>query len=172
MTNFDKCLKVGDYGEALVDQFLRNKGIKIYSPPENESHPADRMCYRDTFFIVETKTKPRMYKEDKNLGPITGFDQKDYNKYIEITKKQNIDVFIFFVDFYEAGILEINVKDIKNYFIDYRAKEPCVMFSVSLLKKRKDLTKEQIIKLFKLDTMPEKNKKYYRPYIERIKNEI
>jgi len=174
MDNFQKCNKLGEYGESLVDDYLekKHKRNNTYKPKKNKSHPFDRMETwvtddgDDELVIVETKTKPSMYSK-----PETGFDSKDNEKYLKIMKRYNIPIYLFFVDFFKKGIFyqkldQINKQQrIQNkeypYIVTFK-KEPCIMFHTSILKKARDLTDEECKTLFELDNMDEKHKKKYK----------
>lgn len=86
---------VGNYGEKIVKEYLETKGYIVYKPMTNGSHPFDNLLTKgkDKICIAEVKTKPKMKKYN-----CTGFNYNHYLEYKAISKKHNLDVFIFFVD--------------------------------------------------------------------------
>ena len=87
-------VKKGDVGEQIVDKFLEGRGVVVYKPPGDCSHPFDRLCVknRESIFIAEIKTKPK-----RKYYPDTGFDYLDYLEYLRF-QERGINVYIFFVD--------------------------------------------------------------------------
>jgi hypothetical protein len=90
-------VKMGNIGEGIVKQYLREKGRVPYKPDEGTgAHPFDFLCAtqdKKHIFIVEVKTKPsRMYYPD------TGFNVKSWQTYRDVSEKHNLDVHCFFVD--------------------------------------------------------------------------
>ena len=89
-------VKKGNIGEALVNEWLINKGYIPYSPDADGAHPFDRLvASRDkkTIFIADSKAKAK-----RKYYPDTGINIKHYEEYKFIQDKYSIDVFIFFVD--------------------------------------------------------------------------
>jgi hypothetical protein len=92
---WEECLKKGEIGESCIDAILKDRGFVAYSPPEG-SHPIDRFYLHTKTFktiIVDVKTKSK-----RKLYPDTGFDLKDYEKYLQIYKNTGIKVLIIFID--------------------------------------------------------------------------
>lgn len=89
-------VKKGKIGEALVDEYLRSKGIVPYIPKANGAHPFDRLCAsadKKRLYVAEVKTKPR-----RKFYPDTGFNEKNFSDYVHISMTYNMDVFVYFVD--------------------------------------------------------------------------
>ena len=87
--------KIGDYGEKLIREYLKNLGCICYEPSTDGAHLCDFFMFnRDKSVIAaEVKTKPARKKY-----PDTGFDLKHYNGYKKFTEEHSINMFIFFVD--------------------------------------------------------------------------
>lgn len=125
----------GDAGEILVDKFLVEKGVMIYAPILDGSHPVDRILYnskKKQFFFADTKTK-----SCRELYPDSCIDVKDYKHYKEISEKFNIPVILFFVDFKNkkcyGGNLEKISKPYKGYPKYGMAKEELIYFPLELM---------------------------------------
>lgn len=92
-------VKKGDYGETIVDRYLREEGFIPYYPvSKDKPHPIDRFVSspdKKDIFVADVKTKAK-----RKYYPDTGFDYADYESYIYIRKKYGMNVFIFFVDEY------------------------------------------------------------------------
>lgn len=88
-------VKKGDYGELLVKSLLEKQGYILYRPDTDGAHGFDSYAYKNgrIEFAVEVKTKPKCKKY-----PETGFDERQYQKYIKLSKENNVPVRIFFVD--------------------------------------------------------------------------
>ena len=98
MTNWNDLpqVKKGKIGEQLVRQWLENNGWVIYRPQTSGAHPFDNLCAtkdKKTLMIAEVKTKPA-----RSYYPDTGIDEKALTGYLDIQRKHNLNVFIFFVD--------------------------------------------------------------------------
>jgi len=94
MASFNECVKYGDWGEKLVDNWMLNvrKSVAIYGPITEGSHPIDRSVYskkNHSWFLYDVKTKKSSEKY-KNQG----IDLADYEKYQTL----GLPVYIFFVD--------------------------------------------------------------------------
>jgi len=95
-------VKKGNLGEAIIDKYLRGKGLVPYFPAPGGAHPFDRLCAssdKQTIYVAEVKTKPRRVKY-----PDTGIDWKHYLDYQNIQAKYHIDVYLYFVDELEKAI--------------------------------------------------------------------
>jgi len=97
MANWEDRIEVkkGNFGEAIVRDYLEKNGWVVYEPKTNGPHAFDKMCIKDKqhIIIAEVKSKARMNKFNA-----TGFDLRHYNEYQFIKNKYGIDVFCFFVD--------------------------------------------------------------------------
>ncbi len=92
---FAERLKIGSSGEAIIRDYLINKGWIVYAPENSSPHPFDFLCYKDgESFIAEVKTKARM-KQFR----ATGIDYRHYKIYKSFEAKHNIPVYLFFVDY-------------------------------------------------------------------------
>lgn len=90
-------VKKGNLGEKIVTDWLHKKGLIVYETITDAPHAFDKLVSKgkDILVIAEVKTKPRrMYYPD------TGIDIRHYNEYVEVSKKYNIPVCLFFVDEY------------------------------------------------------------------------
>ena len=88
-------VKIGDYGEALVQSHVESKNFICYRPDTDGAHLCD-------FFILgkgigtiaaEVKTKPM-----RDKYPDTGFNIRHYERYKQLSDEHNMRVFVFFVD--------------------------------------------------------------------------
>ena len=91
------CVKKGNYGEQLCDNFLISHGVTPYLPSQQwcRPHPFDRLCAlgKKKLYIVECKTK-----EARIYFPDTGIDIKHYKEYLHISKKYGMPIYLFFID--------------------------------------------------------------------------
>lgn len=96
-SSWDQKLTVikGNFGEAIVDNFLEKKGFICYFPKTKGAHWFDRVAIKDKkkIVVVEVKTKARL-----NKYPATGFDLRSYKEYKRVYEEHKIDVFVFFID--------------------------------------------------------------------------
>lgn len=154
MTWEDKyTVKMGDYGEWLVDEELIRRGFTIYKPITKNAHPFDRLVYskydsnqcNHEGFILEIKTKPRrmMYAD-------TGIDVKLFNHYRELSERNKLKLFIMFVDYVEKQIYGTWLKDLETPEMGYPLKERTkggkwvIYFPLNKMKVFKQLTDEEI----------------------------
>lgn len=88
-------VKKGDYGELLVKSLLERDGYILYRPVTDGAHGFDSYAYKNgrIEFAVEVKTKPKCKKY-----PETGFEERHYQRYMRLSKENNIPVKVFFVD--------------------------------------------------------------------------
>ena len=95
-------VKKGDIGERIVDEWLKNRGMVIYTPKTTGVHPFDRLCAKKDkkyVCIVEVKTKAA-----RNHYPDTGINIRHYTEYKYIKDKYGIDIWLFFVDEYKKKV--------------------------------------------------------------------
>lgn len=89
--------KIGDYGEKLVTDFLRERNCVFYRPDVESSSPhlCDGFITKNFKLLTaaDIKTKPRRKK-----FPDTGIDYRHYIRYKQITEENNINFYLFFVD--------------------------------------------------------------------------
>ena len=87
--------KIGDYGEALVQQYLEEHGCICYKSVTPKAHPLDYLVVwpDKTINGVEVKTKP-----SRDKYPDTGFNLKHYYGYKQFTDALKISMRIYFVD--------------------------------------------------------------------------
>jgi len=88
--------QIGQIGERLIDEFLRQKGFIPYYPQPGAAHPFDRLIAtpdKRRICIVEVKTKCRREAYDD-----TGIDQRHFDDYQRITFRYNLQLFLAFVD--------------------------------------------------------------------------
>jgi len=98
--NSKKQVKKGNIGEQIDKAYLENNGLIVYKPLTDGSHPFDNLCANDReIFIVEVKTK-----EARAYYPDTGINIQHFNRYMEVKKKHNIKIYLFFVDAANAKI--------------------------------------------------------------------
>jgi hypothetical protein len=139
-------VKKGDLGEAIVDQYLKNKGFLPYRPAFDGWHPFDRILAapdKSSIYVADVKAKAR-----RNKYPDTGIDMRHFDKYKQISEKHNMRVFLFFVDELEGRIygqfLDILASRDKNY---PRAEGSIIYFLLEKMEHIAYLTPEQISQL-------------------------
>ena len=111
-------VKKGTFGEQIVDDRLRERGLIPYFPHYEGAHPFDRLCAKQNkkyLCIVEVKAKAR-----RTHYPDTGINLKAYNEYLFLQNKYDIDVWLFFVDeaagtIYGGKLHEISVDCFESY---------------------------------------------------------
>jgi hypothetical protein len=93
MSDFGELVKYGEWGEKLVDDWMKSKkNIVVYGPITEGSHPVDRIAYNKNtheWFYFDVKTKKSNDKFNNQ-----GIDLIDYEKY----KNMDHKVILFFVD--------------------------------------------------------------------------
>jgi hypothetical protein len=92
----------GNLGEAIIDNYLRNKNLIPYVAVFDGAHPFDRLvasANKKSIYIAEIKTKAR-----RTYYPDTGINYRNYCQYKHIAKKYGIKIFVFFVDEWAKGI--------------------------------------------------------------------
>lgn len=96
MSAFEDRLKTGNFGERIIDEFLRQKGWVPYRPVEGAAHPFDRLVAskdKQRLCIVEVKTKWR-----REAYADTGINRRCFNDYQNVTTKYSVPLFLVFVD--------------------------------------------------------------------------
>jgi hypothetical protein len=93
--SFDKALKKGAVGEAIVRQLMEAKGWTVYQPFTEGAHAFDILGIKDkkTAIALDVKTKARL-----NKWPITGVSQSHFEEYWEFSEKHCMQFWIVFVD--------------------------------------------------------------------------
>lgn len=93
-------VKKGNIGEDIVREFLEKRGCVCYKAKTEGPHVFDFLASKgkSEIFIAEIKTKARLNRQP----PQTGFNTKHLSEYRAISKKHNLDVFVFFVDEHPA----------------------------------------------------------------------
>lgn len=143
-------IKKGDFGEAIVDQWLISKGFIPYRPVIDCAHPFDRLvASRDkkTLCIVEPKTKP-----SRNNYPDTGINDRNLKEYLFIWDKYKIPIFLAFVDERKASVygewLHILMKKRTGANWEYpQTHNGITYFPLDAMRPIADLTHEQVIHL-------------------------
>ena len=86
----------GDYAEVIVQRLLEEKGFVVYRPVTHDKpHGFDMFAYKDKSykFAVEIKTKSLCDKY-----PETGFEEYLHDRYVQLSEKLNLPVWILFCD--------------------------------------------------------------------------
>lgn len=89
-------VRKGTFGEAIVDRYLKSKGLVPYRPDADRPHPFDRLCAsadKRSIFVVEVKAKGSRIKY-----PDTGIDERHFHDYVNIAVRYGLNVYIYFVD--------------------------------------------------------------------------
>lgn len=159
-------VKKGDLGESLVDEFIKASGDVPYIPNADKAHPFDRLCAsqnKKNLYIAEVKSKSR-----RKYYPDTGFNISNYHDYVNIQKKYNLKVFIFFVD-EEMGLVygERLNELLRPVCVIYNGKKltypiqtkKLILFPLILMKRQIEINEKAINELKMLTT---KNKSYIK----------
>ena len=94
--------KKGDIGERIVRQYLQSNGWFVYSllDDPDRAHPIDTVAMKqDNLILLDVKTYPRRQNHSD-----TGIDQHHRMRYIDLSKRHNLRVFIAFCDEIEMRI--------------------------------------------------------------------
>ena len=100
--SFEERLKTGQFGEQIIDAFLRQKGWVPYRPVEGIAHPFDRLVAspdKKNICIFEIKTKFR-----REAYADTGINRRHYDDYQHVTAKYGVPLFLAFVDAREGSV--------------------------------------------------------------------
>lgn len=101
----------GMVGEAIVMDWLRQKGFIPYTTAADCPHPFDYLCAskdKKTIFVADAKSKPA-----RTRYPDTGIDIRHHAQYLHIRNRYKLHVFLFFVD-EDAGKIYGNFLDVLN----------------------------------------------------------
>lgn len=95
-------VRKGSLGEAIVDDYLRSRGLVPYAPIGDGAHPFDRLCAtkdKRRIFVCEVKTKAR-----RTYYPDTGINETHFNDYMRVVSTHAISVWLLFADEHERRI--------------------------------------------------------------------
>ncbi|MBQ7594066.1 MAG: hypothetical protein IJU48_06920 [Synergistaceae bacterium] len=116
-------VKIADYGEKLIQEYLEGENYICYKPVTEGAHLFDFLIYRKDSGVMaaEVKTKPR-----RNKYPDTGFDYRHYEGYKRFSEEHNMKMYVFFVDELEGKIYGNSLEELdkprissgKNYPLD------------------------------------------------------
>lgn len=147
--------KLGNYGENLIKKELENRGFSVYSPEftDTTAHPIDGIAfgtdYSCLYFECKTKEKLTIYN-------CTGINTKNLDTYIELSKKHDMKLYVFFID---SSIGKILYGEINDLMVEYESdlSYPCTtlahgitMLPIDLMETYRDLTVEEIYDLKRL----------------------
>ena len=136
---------MGTEAEAIGAEFILGKGYMPYSPSISASHPIDFIAMSGTSqFFLDVKCKPRF-----KYIPRTGFDKKDYDKYMELDRP----AYILFVDtesceVYGAWLSRLSQETPKIYKGN-EGREDVITFPLSAHTHYRYLTEEEVESLKK-----------------------
>ncbi len=153
MSSFKEKMALGDIGETLVSQFLQDKfGYAIYRPQDDKvAHWIDIIAmdkFTDGMFAVEIKTKPKLLYYNA-----TGINTRSHYEYLELQKKHNLDVMLFFVDadlkqIYYSKLSSLLIPTIYNEIqypnFEILQKQNIVLFPLEEMEVVKNLTENEI----------------------------
>lgn len=94
--------KKGDIGEKIVRNYLQKAGWFVYSllDDPDRPHPIDTVAMKtDTLMLMDVKTYPRRQNHSD-----TGIDQHHRLRYIDLSRRHNLKVFLAFCDEIEQRI--------------------------------------------------------------------
>ncbi len=155
-------VKKGNFGEIIVEEHLKNKGLIPYRPSYNGAHPFDFMCAsldKKNMVIVDAKAKPRMNK--RMMGEYwTGIDKRHYDEYYFLQAKYNVPVHLYFVDELEGRVYGNSLSELELSSMIKNYKVKTILFKMSDMIHVAYLTVHQINELKKLST---RNYKYPEP---------
>jgi len=94
--SFEDRLELGEIGEHVIDEFLRQHGWVPYWPEKGKRHPFDRLAAsadKRKLCIVEVKTK-----YEREAYPDTGINLSCFSDYQNIEMQYGVPIFLVFVD--------------------------------------------------------------------------
>jgi hypothetical protein len=152
---------LGDYGEAIVTEYLDKKGLVLMSNINNDKpHPFDLLISNRNngdwmLSMADVKTKPKLI-----IYNGTGIDINHYNTYKFLQEVYNMNFFIYFVDYdlgkcYGNTIDNLNIKHTENdkeypFEILGENNERLIIFHMDNMIEQFILTEEQIKRLKEL----------------------
>jgi hypothetical protein len=106
--SFERALKKGAIGEALIQSILEKRGWVVYKPITDGAHAFDMLSIRDkkAAVAIDVKTKPRL-----NKWNATGVNQSHFVEYQKFSQKHNMPFWIIFVD---EGLRRIYGNDLEE----------------------------------------------------------
>jgi len=147
-------VKKGNFGEIIVEEHLKAKGLIPYKPSYDGAHPFDFMCAsldKKNMVIVDAKAKPRLNK--RFYGEYwTGIDLRHYNEYSYLQAKYNVPVHIYFIDELEGRVYGNSLSELELSSMVRMFKVETIMFRMSDMIHVGYLTSFQIDKLNSLST--------------------
>ena len=168
----------GKIAEAIVEDFLLEKGFEVFITSDSHSH----LC--DGYAILKNNLNRSLYydvksKQVRNLYKDTGIDYKEYKKYIKFINETGKPFFIFFVDeeLKKVYFFDLRKANNENMFNDkskfkfYKDEDEIVYpklednnkyiyFSLEQMKLVRDLTEEEIFILKEWSKKTGKNYTY------------
>lgn len=88
-------VKIGDYGEKLVRDFLEAKDYICYKAVTSGAHLMDYLIYRKDKGVIAAECK---VKAIRRKYTDTGFDFRSYERYKNFADEHKMRMFIFFID--------------------------------------------------------------------------
>ncbi len=147
---------LGDFGERLIsDELFMNKEVLTYTQDNTHDapHVIDGVGVFDDgeVFLYDVKTQEKL-----DLYNGTGINTRNLDKYIKLSKKNNLKFYVFVVDSLLGKIMYGEVNDlVKPYTSDLSY--PCTTLAkgktivpIDLMKELRPLTDEEIYKLKEL----------------------
>lgn len=134
-------VKKGCTGERIVKAYLESIGYVIYEPTTDAAHLVDFLLMYQSkgnkqIVCAEVKTKPRRIKYED-----TGLNTKNYNEYLTLMDKHNVDIFLFFVDDYCKKVYGNKVSILRKVCYEMGQQ---TYFPLTEMKQIKELTDEEV----------------------------
>ena len=173
-----KTNKKGDYAEKIVMENLHSKDINTFKNSIDVPHPFDFLLYKKRNGIWElnpadVKAKPKMSKYNA-----TGIDQKDYQTYLDIQDRYNMNVYLFFVDEEMGKVYGNYLNELEKEVIDGEQKYPFTLkdkygIEIRIFHMDNMITQFRLTPEHREDLIELTDQKYIKPHIyteaEKIK---
>ncbi len=147
-------VKKGNFGEIIVEEHLKNKGLIPYKPSYEGAHPFDFMCAsldKKKMVIVDAKAKPRL--NVRKFGEYwTGINKKHYDEYSFLQTKYNVPVHLYFIDELEERVYGNSLNELELSSRIEHFKTETIVFKLSDMIHVAFLTEEQTKELKRLSS--------------------
>jgi len=104
-------VKKGDIGEDIIQEYLEEKGWKVYRPLTSGAHWFDMLASKDKKEIIalDVKTKARF-----NYRACQGINKKSYLEYENLLDNIQVPFYLFFVDDKDGNVHFADLSGLKG----------------------------------------------------------
>lgn len=104
-------VKKGDIGEDIIQEYLEEKGWKVYRPSTSGAHWFDMLASKDKKEIIalDVKTKARF-----NYRACQGINKKTCKEYVELLDVLSVPFYLFFVDDKNGNVHKVEFSKLKG----------------------------------------------------------